>query len=96
MAGRQAARRVALTGPVTVTGTLGVGAGAAGSWLPLPLARHQMARRMARTQPADHRTPAPGSSNSVFPARAAKRIPIGPSVGTRRAAGRPESSQGGR
>jgi len=36
MAGRQAARRVALTGPVTVTGTLGIGAGAAGSWLPLP------------------------------------------------------------
>jgi len=35
MAGRQAARRVALTGPVTVTGTLGVGA--CGSWLPLPV-----------------------------------------------------------
>ncbi len=36
MAGRQAARRGRLDGPVTVTKTLGVGAGVAGSWPPLP------------------------------------------------------------
>jgi len=52
MAGRQAARRVALTGPVTVTGTLGVGAGAAGSWLPLPVG----ALPDARTRPAHNRS----------------------------------------
>jgi len=40
MACRQAARRVALTGPVAVTGTLGVGAGAGGSGVALPVGAH--------------------------------------------------------
>jgi hypothetical protein len=51
MAGRQAARRVALTGPVTVTGTLGVGAGAAGSWLPLPVGAVPDGAQTAGTSP---------------------------------------------
>ena len=76
MAGRQAARRVALTGPVTVTGTLGVGAGAAGSWPPLPLARYRMARR----QPADHRTPLRDQAIPYFQP-AAKRVICAPQTG---------------
>jgi hypothetical protein len=42
---------LALTGPVMVMGTLGVGAGAVGSCPPFPLARYRVARGTASRSP---------------------------------------------
>ena len=62
MAGQKAARKGRLDGSGHGHRTLGVGAGALGSWPPLPLARY----RMARAQVSRSLDIAPGSISRIF------------------------------